>query len=184
MERSVARSIERVGVAGGAREQLLSDLFDAHYPALRSLALAILGDLSAAEDAASEVFVKAFSGWRRFRMIEHPPSYLRAMLVNECRGRIRRSRVEARVNELVFRRDESPSQRDPADSHADAELLATVRALPERQRACIVLRYLEDLPDREIAEILGCSLGTVKSQLFKARASLEKILTAEKGVAR
>ena len=162
---------------GGDREEVVGRLFDAHYPSLRSLALVMLGDASAAEEVASEVFVKAFSGWRRFRSIEHPPSYLRAMVVNECRSRIRRRQVEERVNEEELRHARVAS---PADERiGDLDLLAAVRSLPPRQRACVVLRYMEDLPDREIAETLGCSIGTVKSQLFKARAKLERELADE-----
>jgi RNA polymerase sigma factor (sigma-70 family) len=51
-----------------------------------------------------------------------------------------------------------------------------VRKLPQRQRACVVLRYFEDLAEADIAEVMDCSVGTVKSQLSKARAKLEREL--------
>ena len=165
-----------------SREQVLSDLFDAHYTRLHSLAQAILGDAAAAEEIVSEVFVKAFGGWRRFKRVEHHPSYLRAMVVNECRTRIRRRRIEERANAIAHRdelRAESYSEVDRRMS--DLDLAASVRTLPERQRACVILRYMEDLPEREIADILGCSVGTVKSQLFKARSKLEGELTSGHG---
>ena len=165
-----ARGLER------SREQLLSDLFDSQYSRLHSLAHAMLGDAAAAEEVVSEVFVKAFGGWRRFRKIEHHPSYLRAMVVNECRARLRRRRIEERVNAVTHRDDAAAGDLAIDRRISDLDLLAAVRILPDRQRACVVLRYMEDLPEREIADVLGCSIGTVKSQLFKARARLEREL--------
>ena len=167
-----ARALDR------GREQVLSDLFDAHYARLRSLAQAMLGDAAAAEEVVSEVFVKAFGGWRRFRRVEHHPSYLRAMVVNGCRTRIRRRRIEERANAIAHRRESGRNPSADLDRRlSDLDLAASVRILPERQRACVVLRYMEDLSERQIAEILGCSPGTVKSQLFKARARLERQLS-------
>ena len=168
-----------VGEASGldrTREQVLSALFDSQYTRLHSLAQAMLGDAAAAEEIVSEVFVKAFGGWRRFKRVDHHPSYLRAMVVNECRSRMRRRRTEERVNASTHR-DEARTQGDAIDRRmSELDLLTAVRTLPERQRACVILRYMEDLPEREIAELLGCSTGTVKSQLFKARAKLEREL--------
>ncbi len=152
-----------------ARDDEIATLFDRHYREMRSLAFALLGDLGQAEEVASDVFVKAFSGWGRFRSLDHPQSYLRRMTVNECRGRIRRQRLELRVNEVTQRRERD----EVSDAQRDLDLLAAVRTLPERQRACVVLRYLEDLSEQETADLLGISVGTVKSQLAKARASLQ-----------
>ena len=179
MGRTVATIVGAAGM-GTEREQVVARLFDAHYQALRALAHGMLGEASAAEEVASDVFVKAFGGWRRFRSVEHQPSYLRAMVVNECRSRLRRRKVEERVNEASHRSAVVPTN-DIDRRLGDLDLLAAVRTLPPRQRACVVLRYMEDLPDREIADILGCSIGTVKSQLSKARARLERELSQPGG---
>ncbi len=57
-----------------------------------------------------------------------------------------------------------------------AELVRALRTLPARQRACVVLRYYADLPEREVADLLGCSVGTVKSQSSKALAKLRRLI--------
>lgn len=166
-----------VVMAGQAqsRERQIAELFDAHYPSLRGLAYVILGDAGAAEEIASEVFVKAFTGWNRFRTVDHPASYLRRMTVNQCRSRLRRSGLERRTNQIL-RRTEDVMVPD-ADERLD--LWNAVRQLPERQRLCIVLRYLEDLPEAQIAAVMECSAGTVKSQLHRARKSLGKLLETD-----
>lgn len=153
-------------------------LFDRHYRSLRGLAFVMLGDAARAEEIVMEAYLKAFSGWARLRGMDHPHAYLRQIVVNLCRAKFRREKIELRVNALVHRREETwwePSR----DLRMD--LWAAVRTLPERQRACIVLRYLEDMTEREIADAIECSIGTVKSQLSKARAKLERELGADGG---
>jgi RNA polymerase sigma-70 factor (sigma-E family) len=155
------------------RDRRVAALFDEVYVPLRGLAYVMLGDASAAEEVVMEAFAKACSGWSRFRSLEHPHAYLRQVVVNLCRSRYRRQKVELRVNEMMHRGERSTT----SDDHASRiDLWDAVRTLPDRQRACIVLRYLEDLTEAEIAETLDCSTGTVKSQLFKAKAKLERAL--------
>lgn len=155
------------------RGQELSVLFDQHYRSLRGLAFIMLGDAARSEEVVMEAFVKAFTGWDRFRAVDHPHAYLRQIVVNLCRSRFRRERVEQRVNALTHRRDETALQ---AEAELRLDLWDAVRRLPERQRACVVLRYLEDMTEREIADTLECSIGTVKSQLHKAKTKLEREL--------
>jgi RNA polymerase sigma factor (sigma-70 family) len=101
-------------------------------------------------------------------------AYLRRAVVNLCRSKIRRKTIEARVNAEHFRRGElKPPDWDPERHETSRLVWEAVRALPERQRACVVLRYFDDLPEAQIADALECSVGTVKSQLSKARAKLE-----------
>lgn len=160
------------------RESELALLFDLHYRSLRGLAYVMLGDMTQAEEVASEAFVKVFSGWNRFRKIDDRHAYLRQVVVNLCRSRFRRSTVERRVNEALGR-DREDAVIEDADLRLD--LWDEVRKLPERQKITIVLRYLEDLPEQQIADILGCSVGTVKSQSSKARAKLERALAGTRG---
>jgi RNA polymerase sigma-70 factor (sigma-E family) len=138
----------------------------------------MLGDAARAEEVVMEAYLKAFSGWGRLRTIDHPNAYLRQIVVNLCRSKFRREKVELRVNALVHRRDEG--QWEP-ECELRMDLWAAVRKLPERQRACVVLRYLEDMTEREIADALECSIGTVKSQLAKARTKLERELDMDGG---
>lgn len=165
----------------GAREEEVSALFERHYVPMCRLAYVIVGDAALAEEIVSEAMLKTFTGWRRLRDVAKADAYLRRSVVNLCRSRIRRKAIEGRVNATVHRREERAEPRWSPDRHETSRLVwEAVRTLPERQRACVVLRYFEDLPEAEIAETLGCSRGTVKSQLSKARATLGKKLEEER----
>lgn len=149
---------------------VVADLFAAHYDALFRLAYAIVGDAGNAEEIVMDAYVKVFSGWKTFRTLDRPEFYLRKVVVNLCRSKLRRRRVESRVNALAFWTEFRTRSADA--SHDRLSLVEAVRALPPRQRAAVVLRYLEDLPEEEVAEILGCSVGTIKSQVAKAKKTL------------
>ncbi len=153
---------------GRERDLEVAALFDQHYKSLRGLAFLMLGDSGQAEEVVQEAFVQVHAAWAR---LDAPAAYARVAVINLCRSRIRRAVLERRApvaEPRVHPGVENVAERD--------EVLTAVRALPERQRACIVLRYYEDLGDDQIAEILDCSVGTVKSQLHKARAHLARTL--------
>lgn len=172
-ERSLAGEISDRGVA-------LTALFDAEYLRLRSLAYVLIGDVHTAEEIAMEAFVRAFSSWPRMRDLDWPTGYLRRIVINLCRGRIRRQRIEMRVNALFEAAVETrPADWDEGRSDTRLDLWEAVRRLPVRQRSCLVLRYLEDMSDTDIAKILGCSNGTVKTHMFRARTSLQRMLGSQ-----
>ncbi|MEA2461734.1 MAG: hypothetical protein QOH90_1911 [Actinomycetota bacterium] len=176
----------RLLVEGGTRLAERSDrerdtevaaLFNRHYAPMCRLAYVILGDAALAEEMVMEALLKTFSGWRRIRNVDHMDAYLRRAVINMCRSRIRRKTIESRVNSTIHHRDERREPDWTPEKHETARLVwDAVKLLPERQRACVVLKYFEDLSEAQIAETLDCSNGTVKSQLSKARASLEKRL--------
>ena len=170
--------VETTGASSEEHEREFEVLFDRHYRSLRGLAFVMLGDAARAEEIVMEAYLKAFSGWGRLRRMDHPHAYLRQIVVNLCRSKFRREKVELRVNALVHRREES--QWEP-ERELRMDLWDAVRKLPERQRACVVLRDLEDMTEREIADALECSIGTVKSQLSKARTKLERELSMDGG---
>ena len=121
------------------------------------LAHLLTGDPSIAEDLAQDAFERVRP---RFDGLSSPWAYLRAAVVNACRSH-HRSRLRAA--------DRARRADRPADSMLGAhELLDAVDALPYRQKAVIVLRYYEDLPERDIATALGCRPGTVKSLASRA----------------
>jgi len=138
------------------------------WPGLVRLAFGLTGDRWMAEDIAQTALAKAYVAWRRVSRADDPDAYLRRILVNTSNRRFRRRRVT-----------EQPG--DPPETAVDgpaelvserAALLAALRQLPPRQRAVVVLRYWEDLTDAQIAAALGCSPGTVRSQLSRALAKL------------
>lgn len=159
------------------RDEAISALFDRHYASMCRLAYVILGDAAVAEEIVMEALLKTFTGWGRVRDVDRADAYLRRAVVNMCRTKIRRKAVEARVNAAIHHRDETRAPDWDPERHETSRLVwQAVLELPERQRATVVLRYFEDLPEAEIADVLQVSVGTVKSQLSKARAKLEAVL--------
>lgn len=144
--------------------------------ALLRVALMLTGDPHAAEDLVQAVLAKAYPRWERISTLDQPEAYLRRTLVHEHLRR-RRRRWHREVPVPVVTDTEATAAGDGVEERAsqDAawELLAR---LPARQRAVLVLRYYEDLPDSEIAAVLGCRAGTVRSQAARALATLRAAL--------
>lgn len=164
------------------RDREVAALFNAHYTPMCRLAFVILGDAALAEEIVMEALVKTFSGWRRIRDLDRTDAYLRRAVVNLSRSKIRRKVLEARINATVHHRDGQRLPEWSPERHAISRIVCdAVRGLPERQRACVALRYFEDMPETQIAEVLDCSVGTVKSQLSKARAKLGRALDGQLG---
>lgn len=184
-ERDLARPGKPLGSASREaketeRDREVAALFYEHYDPMRRLAYVMIGDGDAAEEIVMEAFAKALSRWKSFRNVEWPPAYLRQMVVNACRSRMRRKAIENRVNSFVHHRDEQRERTFDVEDHGlGLDVWAAVRSLPDRQRACVVLRYLEGMTEPEVAETLDVPLGTVKSQLSRARARLAETLGAD-----
>jgi RNA polymerase sigma-70 factor (sigma-E family) len=159
------------------REERITALFDRHYHRLCGLACAIIGDFDLAEEIVMEAIVKTYTGWGRIRDVDKADVYLRRSVVNLCRSRIRRKVLERRTNETISGWEEETAGRWDQDLHENARLVwEAVRDLPVRQRACIVLFYMEDMSETQIAEIMDCSTATVRSQLSRARTKLRALL--------
>jgi RNA polymerase sigma-70 factor (sigma-E family) len=152
-------------------------LFATEYAGLCRLATLLVGDRHRGEEIVMEAFLQTFTSWRRLRDPSAAPAYLRRAVVNIARSQLRRRLVEWRAN---ARSHSAEQTRDELTEplHLDSVMHA-VQTLPSRQRAAVVLRYYADLPEAEIAATLGCSAGTVKSQLAKARKTLAARLNEE-----
>ena len=170
----------RIGRAD-ERSRELSAVFYDEYARLWSVAFAMLGDPHLAEETVMEAFSKAFSSWAQIRSADRPSAYLRKIVLNLCRSRLRRRAIEHRVNALAHRRTERDDRGEWVARKSDARLdmWDALALLPARQRACVVLRYFDDMTDAQVADVLGCSEGAVKSHLFRARKNLEGILEPE-----
>jgi RNA polymerase sigma-70 factor (sigma-E family) len=148
--------------------------FEQHYDGLFRVALLMTGSREEAEDVVQESFLRARTRLPSLRQEEHRP-YLRAVVVNECRSRARRARgLRHRLPLLV----PSVPVAGPNLEDRDATWTAVLGLAP-RQRACVVLRFYEDLALDEIAAILGCSVGTVKSQLHRGLAHIREVTSDE-----
>ena len=132
-------------------------------------AVLLTGDAGHAEDLAQTALARVFSSWSRVRAADDMDAYTMRILINQNKNRFRKRRV---VEDLTA---VPPEQRDrDLTSRVDqrAGLLAALASLPKRQREVVVLRYWEDYSEAQTAGILGCSVGTVKSQASKGLAKL------------
>ncbi|PWU54889.1 SigE family RNA polymerase sigma factor [Micromonospora sp. S4605] len=135
------------------------------------LAMLLTGDRWRAEELLQDSLVKVYERWRRLSRLDDPHAYLRRALVNNHTSAWRRRRRERLVGEVPDR--VAPS----GDIGPDAVVLrGALMSLPPKQRAVVVLRHYEDLTEREVARVLGCSQGTVKSQNARALDKLRHLL--------
>ncbi len=140
-----------------------------HTPALLRFATVVTGSPHQAEDVVQDVLVKAHRRWEHIGGVAYPEAYLRRMIVHE---HISWRRKWARMVPSPIEVIDTPAA-DPADRIVRQDGLVTaVRSLPRKQRAAVALRYYADQTDAEIAELLGCRVSTVRSQIARALAKL------------
>jgi len=149
---------------------------------LHRAAYLLCGDWHLADDLVQEALAKTFRHWRRVQRADSPDAYVRRILINEV------NRYFQRRHHVPAPFDLTNRSHDPADpAHPDASgglarrdlLLTALLALPDRQRATVVLRYLEGMTEAETADILGCSQGTVKSQTSRALHALNHLISRQ-----
>ncbi len=137
--------------------------------ALLRSALLLTGDRGHAEDLLQTALVRTYGAWGRIRRREAVDAYVRrTMLTTYLNWRRRRWTGEVPTGRLP----EPPVTDDHSRVELGVPLAAALARLPRRMRAVVVLRYYDDLPDAEIAELMGCTTGTVRSQAARALAKL------------
>jgi RNA polymerase sigma-70 factor (sigma-E family) len=152
-------------------------------PALLRTAYLVAWDLTEAEDLVQECLLAVARRWPRVRGMERPHAYARRMLINlALDGATRRSRrrqeLDADAPSVLAHLTDDAGIRALRDVDVRSELTEALGRLAPRQRAVLVLRYFEDLPEAEVARLLGCSVGTVKSTASRGLARLQAALTA------
>ncbi len=149
-----------------------ADFVAARSGALIRVAYVLTGDQHAAEDLLQTALTKAAARWGRIHTA--PEAYLRQVMYREQVSGWRR-RARHRETTMADLPDQAAAA---ADISAETRLSVqqALRALPARKRAVLVLRYFEDLPEAQVASILGCSVGTVRSQTHKAITQLRAAL--------
>jgi len=140
-----------------------ADFYTDHFAGLVRLATLLSGSRDAAPDLVQDCFVRLHGRWSSVR---DPLPYVRRSVVHACASHHRHA--------AVARRSPAPEP-TVAELGAD-ELEDALAALPERQRAALVLRYYGDLPDADIARALRCREGTVRSLVHRALADLRKVI--------
>lgn len=152
------------------REEEYQEFVEANAAPLHRAAYLLCGDWHLANDLVQETLVKAFRHWRRVQWADNPTAYVRRIMINEFKRHWQRHRdlpvrAASERHEVII-----PDVSDEVVNRAD--LLRALLSLPARQRATVVLRYLEGMSERETAAVLRCSEGTVKSQTSRALAAL------------
>jgi RNA polymerase sigma-70 factor (sigma-E family) len=135
----------------------------------------MLGDFDKSEDLAQETLAKVARRWPRVRHMENPTAYARRILFHlALEEHARRHRRPETLGDVP---EQSVSDRTSAIAMYD-EVATAMAQVPPRQRATLVLRFWEDLPESEVAAVLGCSVGTVKSQTSKGLKRMRQLLSA------
>ena len=159
--------------SNATRRERLAEMYERSAPGGFRLAFLLTGDRALAEDLVQDAFVRFVGRFGHLRDLDAFDGYLRRTIVNLSKNVYRRRAVERSYLErrTVEDRDQVTDP-DVAESETIREALMS---LPERQRAAIVLRYFEDLPESEIANLLHCRPATVRSLVARGLERLRRI---------
>jgi RNA polymerase sigma-70 factor (sigma-E family) len=172
----VSWRIEEGGGVTAEHEAQIRAFVAAQRTSLFRTAFLLVSDHHEAEELLQETLVRVVAAWSRIQRRDAPEVYARRAMVNLATNRWRR---QATANAYLHRQQRREPAHDPAREVVDRDALWTVlRTLPVRMRAVLVLRYFEDQSERQTADILGCSVGTVKGQTSKALSRLRQRLEA------
>jgi RNA polymerase sigma-70 factor (ECF subfamily) len=163
-------------------------IYQRYEQTLLRTALQILGHLQNAEDAVQTTFLKLYRGIKNFRSNAKFSTYLFRILINTCFDILRK---ENRMNMIVLDADTyfdietnldkaNPSYDYNPEPSVTFHLEKAIEALPPRMRTCFVLFAVEEFKQKEIAAILGLSIGAVKANIYQAKARLRARLKNEK----
>ena len=142
-------------------------------PALLRTGYLLTGDAAAAEDLVQNALFKTWGQWRRVSAMDNPDAYVRRVMLNDRRSWWRRTGAR---EQLVAVPPERPGPDEEAALAERDRVWRVMSRMPPRMRAVLVLRYWDDLSEAEIADALGCSVGTVKSQASRGLRRLADLL--------
>ena len=157
------------GARDGAFEEFVAD----RSTTLLRTAYLLTGDRHHAEDLLQTALIKTYRHWDRIRDREDPTAFVRRVLVTTHAGWRRRLRVSEFVSSTPLLAGVSEPAFDTGERQA---MVAALAQLPPRMRAVLVLRYWEDLSEASTAEVLGCSVNTVKTHATRGLARLRTLL--------
>jgi RNA polymerase sigma-70 factor (sigma-E family) len=156
-------------------DEALEQLYAAHWRQLVRLSVLLVRDVGTAEEVVQDAFIAVHRRWGRLRDHDKALAYLRQAVVNQSRSAIRHRMVVARY--AARGPDPAPDPDEPAEAiDRRAAVLEAMRALPQRQREVLALRYYLDLSEADIAGTLGISRGAVKSHASRGAAALRELL--------
>ncbi len=160
-------------------DRIVADLFATEARSLVRLARIFCDDRNAAEDLVQEAFIRLHRSAGTIRNPDRAPAFLRSIVINLARDHNRRGLMSLRHRSTIAKPEADRGFEDlTVDNHDDRIVLDAVRNLPERQRACLALRYYLELSESETAETLGISKSSVKTHCRRALAALETAVEA------
>ena len=164
------------GMAGPARDEVVTVMYQAHYAMLVRAAVLLVGDFATAEDVVQDSFIAMHRAWWRLRDTSKALPYLRRSVINRSRSVLRHRVVADR--HLPLPAPELPSAEDSALAGLErSSVPAALSALPIRRQEVVVLRHYADLSEAQIAAVMGISKGAVKAHASRARHSLRAMLS-------
>jgi RNA polymerase sigma-70 factor (sigma-E family) len=170
------RSCTLLGVEGeerGSRDAVFSELVYSRWPRLVRLAYGFIGDVGLAEDLAQTALSNAYASWSRLQRADDPDRYLIRILINTYRSGFRKRRPAESLSGTWSVGQAGELAVDPTHAVDDrGAIMAALAGLPAGQREVIVLRYWLDLTEVQVAALLDCTVGNVKSQTSRALAKL------------
>ena len=157
-------------------------LVERHAQRVRNLVFSIFNDPSMVDDISQEVFIRVYEGLPKFRFESSFYTWLYRITVNKSRDEMRKRRAKKflSLNALLESSNselQSKLRVHPEDNSAKELVSKGLQQLPEKFRVPIVLKDIEGLSYEEMAEIMQCEIGTVKSRLSRARSMMRKILS-------
>ena len=158
-----------------AADTHFAEFVEQHTDSLLTTAYLLTRDRAAAEELLQDVLVALYPQWQKVLQADSALAYVRRSVVNRFLNQ-RRRRAGAELASLQEPGDPSDFTIRVADREQVRQVLA---ALPERQRAAVVLRYFYDYPDQQIADALGCRIGTARSLISRALAGLRAGTTTD-----
>jgi RNA polymerase sigma-70 factor (sigma-E family) len=162
--------------AAASAEGAVEALYAEHAVGLIRLAYLMLGDRPVAEDVVQDAFCNLYQAWDRLADPARALPYVRSSVLNACRSALRRLIVGRRVTPAMYAPPVISAEAAALGLHERREVMQAVRRLPGRQREALVLRFYLDLPEREIAQIMGVRPSTVRSATHRALKALGQSL--------
>jgi RNA polymerase sigma-70 factor (sigma-E family) len=157
----------RAAAADAGAEAAVGALYDDAAVGLIRLAYLMLGDRPSAEDVVQDAFFGLYRNWARLADHDRALSYVRSSVLNGCRSALRRRAAGRRLTTY-----QPPAASAEATALGHEERREVMQRLPDRQREALVLRFYLDLPDAEIARIMGLRPSSVRSSTHRALKAL------------
>lgn len=145
----------------------------AESPRLVKVLTLALADPEVAKDSADEAFARAYERWPRVSVMQSPTGWTYKVALNHGRRRFLRRRLE---RTFLLRQTRDMSARESTADGRDTDLWRIVSGLPRRQRTAIVLRYLGDFTELQVAQLMGISAGAASASLSAARRRLAELI--------